>query len=202
MLCCITNEEQKSQIPEGQQDDKRDSAFAPSFESRGPEAASQKGDLSEGPGSQEPGILLQNGAVPPDARPLRAMVMAILTLLWVEFLLGMYANLDVSFPPKGSGRGGMHVVMDHFGLMLHMVIGILLVILGMIATALAGKVRSQPAMWLSLGGLVSLVAAGAGGLIFVLGDQSNAASYVMAVGFLAAFSCYFAELIATRHHTS
>jgi len=202
MLCRITNEEQESQTPDGQPEDKRGSAFTQPSESWGPGAGGQEGDLSDGPGSRGPGVVLQKGAILPDARPLRAMVMAILTLLWVEFLLGMYANLDVSFPPKSSGHGGMHVVMDHFGLMLHMVIGILLVILGMGATALAGKARSQPAMWLSLGGLVSLVAAGAGGLIFVLGDQSNAASYVMAVGFLAAFSCYFAELIATRHHVS
>lgn len=191
-LDAIDDQEPFSEATEGQAGDMNSGTLAGP-----PESVS----MQEGGLQGESGKALVGG-IAPDARPLRAMVMAILTLLWVEFLLGMYANLDVSFPPKGSAHGGMHVVMDHFGLMLHMVIGIILVILGMGATALAGKARSQPAMWLSLGGLVSLVAAGAGGLIFVLGDQSNAASYVMAVGFLAAFSCYFAELIATRHHVS
>lgn len=133
--------------------------------------------------------------------PLRAIVMALLSLLAIQFVLGIYANLDVSFPAHGVGApmmGGMHTVMDHIGLASHMMLGFLLVALGIAAVVLAVRIGSRGAIWLATVGLAALVGAGIAGMIFVMGGQANAASYVMAIGFLVAFSCYFAELTVTR----
>lgn len=135
---------------------------------------------------------------------LRATVMALLTGLAAQFALGIYANLYVSFPAQSTSRGGMAAmgamttVMDHVGLAAHLVLGFLLVAGGIAAVVFAAQARLSAALWLAGIGLAGLVGAGVAGLIFVLGNQSNAASFVMAIGFLVSFSCYFAELSVTR----
>ncbi|MHB1502529.1 MAG: hypothetical protein ACYCTL_00510 [Acidimicrobiales bacterium] len=133
--------------------------------------------------------------------PLRAIVMSLLGLLGVQFVLGMYANLDVSFatgPSGASGMDGMRTVMDHPGLALHMGVGFALVVLGIVAVVLAARAGIHSALWLAAIGLAALVGAGIGGLTFVMDGQTSTSSYVMAIGFLVGFSCYFAELTVTR----
>ena len=133
--------------------------------------------------------------------PLRAIVMSLLGLLGVQFVLGMHANLDVSFatgPSGASGMDGMRTVMDHPGLALHMGVGFALVALGIVAVVLAARAGIHSALWLAAIGLAALVGAGIGGLTFVMDGQTSASSYVMAIGFLVGFSCYFAELTVTR----
>lgn len=131
---------------------------------------------------------------------LRGTVMALLTALVVEYLLGMYANLWVSFPAPGAGKGAaaMQTVTSSPGLLAHTGLGLLLVALGVAAVLLASRGGGGVVLWLALAGLLALVGAGVGGIIFVMSGQGGAASFVMAVGFLVGFSCYFAELPLTR----
>lgn len=137
---------------------------------------------------------------------LRVIVMALLSLLAVEFALGIYANLYVSFSGSsggpsmmdGSQIGGMHTVMDHAGLALHMMLGFLLAAMGIAAVVLAVRAGQRSAIWLAVMGLAALATAGIAGMIFVTGGQASTASYVMAIAFLVSFSCYFAELTVTR----
>ncbi len=137
---------------------------------------------------------------------LRALVMSLLSTLVVQFILGMYANLDVSFasgaqsssPPMAQSMGGMQTVVDHPALMIHMVLGFVIAILAIAALVVALKTGIPGAVWLGAIGLAAVAAAGIGGMTFVMAGQSNASSYVMAIGFLVSFSCYFAELTVAR----
>ncbi len=144
------------------------------------------------------------GQVPPRERStsaaLRGTVMALLTALVVEYLLGVYANLEVSFPAPGAGNGAaaMQTVTSSPGLLVHVGLGFLLVAMGVAAVLFAARGGGGAALWLVLAGLLALVGAGVGGMIFVMSGQGAAASFVMAVGFLVSFACYFAELTVTR----
>ena len=132
---------------------------------------------------------------------LRATVMALLTALVVQYLLGVYANLEVSFPAPGAGSttaAAMQTVMSSPGLLVHVGLGFVLVVLGVAAVLLAARSGGGAALWLALAGLLAVVGAGVAGMIFVMSGQGAAASFVMAVGFLVSFSCYFAELALTR----
>lgn len=135
-----------------------------------------------------------------DSGSLRPIVMSLLSLLAVQFVLGIYANLDVSFPKAGavvSMMGDMNVVMDHVGLLLHMALGFVLALTGIAALIMAIRSANNKAVWLAGLGLAALILAGIGGMAFVMLGQSNAYSYLMAIGFLVSFSCYFAELSVT-----
>lgn len=144
------------------------------------------------------------GPVPPGehSKPvaLRVTVMALLTGLVAQYLLGVYANLEVSFPAAGTGttRSAMQTVMTSPALLLHMGLGFLLVAMGIAAVLLAARAGGGAVLWLALAGLLALVAAGVAGMIFVMSGQGAGPSFVMAVGFLVSFSCYFAELPLTR----
>ncbi len=98
----------------------------------------------------------------------------------------------------GMEIGGMRTVMNHVGLAFHMMLGFLLVALGCAAVVLAVRTGIPAAMWLAATGLAALVGAGIAGMVFVMASQPNAASYVMAIGFLVSFSSYFAELTVIR----
>jgi hypothetical protein len=137
---------------------------------------------------------------------LRATVWIVLLLLAVQFALGIYANLYVAFPaPRsstslmpGMSVNGMSTVMDHVGLMLHNVLGILLVLLGIVAFTFALRTASSVAIGLASVGLAALIGAGIAGMVFVMSGQPNGASYLMAIGFLVAFAAYFLELVELR----
>lgn len=142
--------------------------------------------------------------MPPNAKgdsgSLRPIVMSLLSLLAVQFVLGIYVNLDVSFPKAVTVvpmMGDMNVVMDHVGLLLHMALGFVLALTGIAALILAIRTANNKAVWLAGLGLAALILAGIGGMAFVMLGQSNAYSYLMAIGFLVSFSCYFAELSVT-----
>ena len=78
--------------------------------------------------------------------------------------------------------------------MIHMMLGIILVF-----GALVAFVTSLPyGRWAIVCAAISLGAilvAGIGGVIFLMGGQSNGASFMMAVGFLIAVGGYVAELV-------
>lgn len=134
------------------------------------------------------------------AGPLRASVMAMLGLLAVQFVLGMYANLDVALPSSSgsSMRTVMPTVLRHVGLLLHAGLGFVLLAAGVVALISSMKTGIGKAIWLAVAGLTGLIVAGIGGMTFLMAGQGNSSSYLMAIGFLVSFSCYFAELVVTQ----
>ena len=141
---------------------------------------------------------------PSPRKKVRVGVMILLTLLAAQFVLGVFTNLYISLPTS-SRRGvfAMGSMMSATGgglplFMLHMMLGPLLVIVGIGTLVLATGSGKRLDLILIAAGLFGTLLAGYGGLSFLMGGGSNAASLLMAVGFLAAFSAYFAVL-SLRH---
>jgi hypothetical protein len=124
-----------------------------------------------------------------------AIPLGLLGLLGVQFLLGMAVNLFVHLSPAGAGMAEMMGNGPLVG--LHMMLGMVLAAGGVlgVATALPNGRRATACAVVALGGIL---VAGIGGLAFLMGGQSNGASYLMAVGFLVAVGGYVAEVVTVR----
>ena len=124
-----------------------------------------------------------------------AVPLGLLGLLGVQFLLGMAVNLFVHLPLAGAGMAEMMGNRPLVG--LHMMLGMILAagaVLG-VATALPNGRWATACAVVALGGIL---VAGIGGLAFLMGGQSNGASYLMAVGFLVAVGGYVTEVVTAR----
>ena len=121
-----------------------------------------------------------------------AVPLGLLGLLGVQFLPGTSVNLFTPIPPADAEMAEM---MGNGPLMgLHMMLGMILAagaVLG-VATALPSGRRATACAAIALGGIL---AGGLGGLAFLMGGQSNGASYLMAVGFVVAVGGYVAEVV-------
>ncbi|MDA8081733.1 MAG: hypothetical protein M0Z96_09020 [Actinomycetota bacterium] len=121
----------------------------------------------------------------------KTVPLGMLGLLAIQFLLGMGVNLYVTLPSTGF----VMAEMMYSGplVMVHMILGMLLVVGAVFAivAALAYGPWAIVCAFISLGGIL---VAGVGGVIFLMGGQSNGASFLMAVGFLIAVGGYVVEL--------
>lgn len=114
-----------------------------------------------------------------------------LGLLAIQFLLGMGVNLYVTLPSTGFTMAEM--MYSGPLVMVHMILGMLLVVVAVFAIVIAREYGQWAIVcaFISLGGIL---VAGVGGMIFLMGGQSNGASFLMAVGFLVAVGGYVVEL--------
>lgn len=150
---------------------------------------------------------------PADARPSasRTVALIICGLLAVQFLLGKYVNLYVNLPPVtttvGGGFGGP--MMGRFAtmfspgrpvLVVHMMLGMILIVTGVIALIVAMSSQDHSAIVWSATGLAALVASAYGGISFFMFGHNNLASYLMAIGFLVCLASYL--VIAARNSSS
>lgn len=131
-------------------------------------------------------------------RTAKITAMLVLGVLAVQFLLGMDVNLFVHLPDPGYsvGMGGMMGVMAGSpALMVHMLLGILLAILGLVAVLTAATTGRTGVLVSSVVGALGIVVAGLGGIRFLMYGQGTVASFVMAVGFLVALLAFVFELL-------
>lgn len=113
-----------------------------------------------------------------------------LGMLGLQFLVGMAVNLYVKLPSAG---GAMTEMMGSGPLvMFHMMLGMFLAAGAVVALALP---YGRHAVGCAAIALAGILVAGLGGLVFLMGGQSNGASYLMAVGFLGAVAGYVAQLV-------
>ena len=124
-----------------------------------------------------------------------AVPLGMLGLLAVQFLLGMALNLYVSIPAFGASMAAM--MRTGPLVMMHMMLGMLLAGGALLALALALPLGRRAAGCASVG-LVGILVAGLGGLLFLMDGQTNGTSYLMAVGFLVAVAGYVAEVVTVR----
>ncbi len=124
--------------------------------------------------------------------PTRMVLMAILTLLAIQFLLGMVANLYTPvLPPSyaglfaGSGPGSYPLIV------VHVVVAYLLTLLAVLLIVLLRKRGTRLQAALSLLGLFGILVAGIGGYQFLNSGGKPIWSFVMASAFLWTFSMYF-----------
>lgn len=133
------------------------------------------------------------------AKVFRVTVMATLTALVIQFVLGMAINLYVQFPgtlPHGNAMGwaGQHSLMT----MVHLIVGTLILVLAILSFIFAVSMKSEGAILMSSVGLLfTIVAWGSGEMFLMLGQHNNMSMY-MSVGFIVSTLVYSMALPAAR----
>ena len=127
-----------------------------------------------------------------------SMSLGLLTmLLGIQFLLGMYINLYVALPMGTHSFAGY--ITENGVLAAHIIIAFLIVVFDFFAFFMAIHARIGNKYILSvLLSLVSIVIAGISGMLFVMGGQSNAYSFAMALFFLLAYGFIGFGMVGVR----
>lgn len=123
----------------------------------------------------------------------RFSIDASIILLFLQILLGMWANLFASFPNPTNGVNPLDKIFTEGPalLTLHVLVGILLGILSIALLAVAVITRDRRLIALGAAALGSVLLAGESGIEFVLGwYQENLYSYTMTVGFVLLTAVY------------
>lgn len=139
-------------------------------------------------------------------RSLRYGIVVMLVLLLVQFIVGMYLNFYVELPDSHPGIHGSYApsipwaIAGRAGiaLALHVIVWILLTV-GAIALLVRGILSHRKAYITGNSlGLVFILIAGSGGLTFLNRGGQDRESFMMAVGFILAFTSYAATLYKTK----
>ena len=131
-------------------------------------------------------------------RQIQIVSRAIAALLILQFLVGMFANLFVTFPSSTDPNPLAAIFTNGSpALMLHVLVAAILFILALLALVSAAFLHRRPIMIIAAAAFVSLALAFPSGILFVYsGYATNAWSYLMAVGWL--FALILAGTLAGR----
>ncbi|MCL4349356.1 hypothetical protein [Ferroplasma acidiphilum] len=112
-------------------------------------------------------------------------ITAIMALLFIQFILGMYVNLYVSFPPLNNVAhlAGKSFPSNYIVVMVHMMFGFLILIVAFILLLLSVKIRNSKLVLSSAISLVFVIVAGISGLLFLF-NEANLYSLIMAISFI------------------
>ncbi len=124
-----------------------------------------------------------------------------LALLALQFALGMFVNLYVTFPSPILGMYGMMQLMVQSGMgavMAHMVIGMVLGLVALLTFAVSALSRNLLLVVATGGTFAAVLGAGVSGMEFLFSGENSAFSYGMSLGFLIAFSLAFLSLLLAR----
>jgi len=113
----------------------------------------------------------------------------ILGFLVVQYLLGMAANLFVTFPDTKNASTQWEFAKAQPLVILHIIVAVFLIIGGTVL--LIQAIRRKNKQWIIVGiiGLVGLLGASITGARFIP-TQQNVYSYIMAIAFILAFVSY------------
>jgi hypothetical protein len=117
--------------------------------------------------------------------------------LVLEYLLGMYVNMYVSFPESGSESQMWEFAKTQPVLMAHILVGALLLLNSLWLLFRAFKAKDL--VWKKAAGFgaLGILIASFGGESFI-GSQNDLFSYLMASGFILALVSYFWGLYKTK----
>jgi hypothetical protein len=119
------------------------------------------------------------------AARLRLSSFGLVTMLILQFILGMIYNLYGTAPTSAKSVG----MFSSPVLALHVVLFFLLVIAAIMQLIRAVGSRHRLAAWLSAVGLIAILAAGFAGIGFI-GNGAAGASLGMSLAFAVALACY------------
>ncbi len=131
---------------------------------------------------------------------LRASVIVILTLLAIQYELGMVINLGPSLPdlsPFGFSLTKISDALHQVGsaALIHAGLGSFLALLSILTLILSLRSKIKSVQIFGSLGLLTIIVAMAGGILFTLsGFQEDHYSLAMASNFILAFIAYFLEL--------
>ena len=121
--------------------------------------------------------------------PLKIQSHVILGMLTLQYLLGMAVNLFIQFPGNASEKELWQFAVKQFPLTVHMILGGLLVIGGIVLLIRSISKKNKNWIWASSIGLFSMLVASFTGAQFIP-TQQDSYSYIMAIAFIAAFVAY------------
>ncbi len=125
---------------------------------------------------------------------LRRACLTTLIALVAQFSLGMILNLYVSVPASDAYAGFIQEIKTApFGLTVHVLLGIVLIVSATAVLIRAAKVRDRPMVTLAITGLTAILGAFAAGEMFVKNGE-NTASLWMAILTGGALVCYICAL--------
>ena len=108
-------------------------------------------------------------------------IFVIIILLVLQFLLGIYINLYVSFPPISELH--LHFPANYIIVMIHMMLGFLILIASFILMLLAIRINDIKMIISGALGFVFVIVAGLSGFIFLF-NEYNIYSFLMAFSFI------------------
>ena len=124
-------------------------------------------------------------------RAFRGHMLAILVMLVVEFVLGMYTALFVAFPDSlVNGNAWAWSMSQSPVVLLHIIVGTLLALAAMVVLVLGFLLRSRAALLTGVLGFVAMAAAYLSGATFLSDVNQDLYSFSMAMGFIAAAVVY------------
>ncbi|WP_337859954.1 hypothetical protein [Ferroplasma sp.] len=129
----------------------------------------------------------------------RLGIAAIMILLLIQFILGMYVNLYVSFPPLNSvtNNAANHFPSSYIAVMFHMMLGFLILIVSFIMLLLSVKIRNTKLVLSSVTSFAFVIMAGISGFLFLF-NELNIYSIIMAVSFIIIIMSEFYYLYAIK----
>jgi len=120
----------------------------------------------------------------------RLAFLVTLGLLVVQYVLGMFSNLEVQFPGNLPGGNAWGWVWSHsLIIQLHIYIGTLLLVVALVALVLSSVARNIVGSIAAAAGLALIILAWLSGAAF-LASQQNTLSLWMALGFMGALVAY------------
>ena len=136
-------------------------------------------------------------------RPLRALVIAILILLFFEYELGITVNFanPAAISPFSFSVTSFLNALNGVGsvALIHAILGGFLFLLALVNMIMALRSKVRSAQVYGVLSFLSMIFATGGGYFFVLsGFQSDNASHAMATNFLLSFVLLFLELYSIK----
>jgi uncharacterized membrane protein YhaH (DUF805 family) len=123
-------------------------------------------------------------------RRLRMASLGVISMLIIQFVLGMIENLYGPTPTSAKPVG----LFSYGWLAVHFIMGILLLISALVVPIRAFSARNRVVAWTSVLGVVAIIGAIGAGVAFTRNGASGA-SLGMSIGFAIAISCFVANLI-------
>ncbi|HEV8666492.1 MAG TPA: hypothetical protein VN665_01415 [Candidatus Paceibacterota bacterium] len=129
-------------------------------------------------------------------RALRLNAMFLIGALVVQYALGMYVNLFVSFPENATDGQLWEFAWSQPPLAAHIILAILLLLGAIVALVRAVLYKNKGWIIANTVGLLAILAAGASGASFIP-SQGDIYSYSMSLAFLAAMLAYALGLLSS-----
>ncbi|EQB73082.1 MAG: hypothetical protein M1462_07710 [Candidatus Thermoplasmatota archaeon] len=112
-------------------------------------------------------------------------ITVIMALLFMQFIMGMYINLYVSFPPMNSitHMGPHNFPSNYIVVMFHMMLGFLILVVSFIMVLLSLRIRNSKLVISSFLSFFFVIVAGISGFLFLF-NEKNLYSLLMAISFI------------------
>jgi hypothetical protein len=135
---------------------------------------------------------------PRTLRSLRIQGLFLSAALVIQYALGMYVNLFISFPQNATGGQLWEFAWSQKPLAAHILLAILILLGAIVALVRAVVYKNKRWVIANSLGLSAIIAAGLSGAAFIP-SQTNAYSYSMSLTFLVAIFSYVWGLAQTRN---